>query len=62
MGTDMAHRRDSFPDAPHNLFEFRIRAAKKELLNARKRETLGLEKANRLQLEQMPPPVAASST
>ena len=58
----MAHRRHSFPDAPHNLFEFRIRAAKKELLNARKRETLGLEKANRLQLEQMPPPVAASST
>ena len=48
-----------FSSAPHNLFEFRIRAAKKELLNARKRKTLGLENANRLQLEQMPPPVSA---
>ena len=58
----MARPRDSFPDAPHNLFELLIRAAKKELLNARKRETLGLENANRFQLEQMPPPVAASGT
>ena len=58
----MARPRDNFPDAHHNLFELLIRAAKKELLNARKRETLGLENANRFQLEQMPPPVAAPGT
>ncbi len=58
----MARRRDSFPDAPHNVFEFRIRAAKKELLNARKRKTLRLENANCFQLEQVPPPVAAPGT
>ena len=55
----MARPGDSFPDAHHNLFELFVRAAKKELLNARKRKTLGLKNANRFQLEQMPPTIPA---
>src|SRR6516162_5072753 len=56
---DICYSRIDLPQTVRDLFKFLIRAGKEELLNARQRKTLGLQDANCLQLEQMPPPVAA---
>ena len=58
---DIGWLRVNFPRAFRDLFKFLVRAGKEELLNARQWKTLGLQDANCLQLEQMPPSVAAPS-
>src|SRR6516164_10194395 len=59
MAVDIYCTRVNLPRAVCDLFKFLIGTGKEELLNARQRKTLGLQDANCLQLEQMPPPVAA---
>ena len=54
----LAVTRANFSSALRDLLEFRVRAPKQELLDTRKRKTLGLQNADRLQLEEMPPPVS----
>src|SRR5262245_8534576 len=59
MSADIGWPSFNFTRALRDLFKFLIRAGKEELLNARQRKTMGLQDANCLQLEQMPPSVAA---
>ena len=51
--------RINFPHAIRDLFQFFIRAAKQELLNAGERKTLSLQDANCRELEKMTPSVTA---
>src|SRR3974390_652852 len=59
MALDLGCSRVNFPCALRDLFKLLVRTGEEELLNARQRKTLGLQDANCLQLEQMPPSVAA---